>query len=155
MDVAKAVSEFVKSGRSLFDQLRTEGQHLSHLDLHLLLTQLFILQMEARSLKSALQNKQKSHDASVKEENDHQDHTLPSLTAMTAQLQVGDRLRAIRDHYPVPLGAIGHIRAFKGIPGNWYAVVDWEKPSHNFSRERRTKLWPISLKNFEVVREEG
>jgi hypothetical protein len=157
MDISRAVSEFVNSGRILFRQLRSEGQRLSKIDLHLLLTQLFILQIEARSLKSALEGPDKhvpTHDNNLHEkEEDEEPDLSPSITAMAASLQVGHRIRAIRNHFPASTGAIGRIRCFKGMPGNWYVIVDWEKPSGNFSDEKTTKFWPISLKHFEVVPE--
>jgi hypothetical protein len=149
MDVSKAVSEFVKSGRDLFWLLRSEGKDVTPLDLHLLLTELFILQVEARSLKSALQNTNTSARFPHQVENDH----LPSITPMSASLQVGTRLQAMRNHYPACLGAIGRIQCFKGMPGNWYAVVEWEQPFLNFSDEKMTNLWPISLTHFEVLPE--
>jgi hypothetical protein len=152
MDISRAVSEFVKSGRNLFGQLRSEGESLSHLDLHLLLTQLFILQIEARSLKSALYSKDKTSESLVHEENEEPEMS-PSISAMVAYLQVGNRLQATRNHYPACTGAIGRIRCFKGMPEDWYVVVEWETPLENFSGEKTTNLWPISLKNFQVVPE--
>jgi hypothetical protein len=37
--------------------------------------------------------------------------------------------------------------------GNWYVVVEWEKPLQNFSTEKMTNLWSINLKYFEAVLE--
>jgi hypothetical protein len=154
MDVSRAISQFVKSGRELFWLLRSEGQDVTPLDLHLLLTELFILQIEARGLKSPLRHQdQDTQTPNVNEQ--RATHRAPSITSMAAHLQVGDRLQALRDHYPVSLGAVGRVHSFRGMPGDWYVVVEWEKPRQNFSGEKMTNLWPISLKNFEVVPEAG
>jgi hypothetical protein len=147
MDLSRAVSEFVKCGSGLFRLLQSEGESISRVDLHLLLTQLFILQIEARGLARRVQPS--DHDRAEQAV----DTRSPSITAMAAYLQVGDRLRAIGDHYPARSGAIGRIRCFKGMPESWYVVIEWEKPWENFAREKTTNLWPISLRYFEVVPE--
>jgi hypothetical protein len=50
MDISRAVDEFVSLGRRLFHQLRAEGEGVSKLDLHILLAQLHVLQIEATRL---------------------------------------------------------------------------------------------------------
>ena len=152
MDLSKAITEFVKSGRTVFDLLRSEGDSLTRLDLHILLTELFVLQVEARSLGHARFKDMISPKTFCYEpEEPDAPHVSHSITAMAAYLQVGDRLQAERDFYPARSGAIGQILFFKGMPENWYVVVEWEKPLKNFSREKRTNIWPISLENFRVV----
>ena len=51
MDISRAVDEFVSLGSRLFKQIKTEGQSLSQLELHILLVQLQVLQTEATYLK--------------------------------------------------------------------------------------------------------
>jgi hypothetical protein len=51
MDISRAVDEFVSLGRRLFHQLRAEGEGVSKLDLHILLAQLHVLQIEATRLR--------------------------------------------------------------------------------------------------------
>ena len=53
MDVERAVEDFVRRGKDLFDQLRAEGQTLSSVGLQILRTQLHILGIEAARLKHA------------------------------------------------------------------------------------------------------
>jgi hypothetical protein len=147
MDISKAVTEFVTCSRNIFGLLRSEGSNISKLDLHILRTQLFILQVEIRSLDPLR--------FTVRPLNDEGNETIasqsPCISAMAAYLRVGNRLRAMRDHYPARAGATGCIRCFKGMPENWYVVVEWENPMKNFSQEKTTHVWPISLNHFEVV----
>ena len=153
MDLSRAITEFVKSGRTVFDLLRSDGDSITRLDLHILLTQLFILQVEARSLGHARFKDMISDKTFFNEPEERDDpHASPSITEMAANLHVGDRLQAERDFYPARSGAIGRILFFKGMPENWYVVVEWEKPLHNFSCEKRTKIWPISLSDFHIVK---
>jgi hypothetical protein len=151
VDLSRAITEFVKSGRTVFDLLRSEGDSITRLDLHILFTQLFILQVEARSLGRA-RFKYNFPQAFGNEIERDTPNFSPSITAMAAYLHVGDRLQAERDFYPARSGAIGRILFFKGMPENWYVVVEWEKPLKNFSREKMTNIWPISLKDFHVVK---
>ena len=58
MDASRAISEFVWMSRNLFRLLQAEGESLSKLDLHVLRTQLHILQTEVVSLE--LENQQKT-----------------------------------------------------------------------------------------------
>ena len=51
MDISRAVDEFVSLGCPLYHQLRVEGQTLSKLELHILLAQLDVLQIEATRLR--------------------------------------------------------------------------------------------------------
>jgi hypothetical protein len=111
----------VKSGRHLFGLLRSEGESLSKLDLHLLRTQLFILQVEVRSLEAFQIRDERSRFSGAEGD---KEKLAPSISAMVAYLKVGDRLRATRDHYPAHSGAIGCIRHFQGMPGNWYVGVE-------------------------------
>jgi hypothetical protein len=151
MDASRAISEFVKSGRILFALLRSEGANLSKLDLHLLRTQLFILQVEVHCLDPLRLGDRNAKFAREEEDGDAMAKIAPSISAMAAYLKVGDRLQARRDHYPARSGAIGCIRCFKGMPENWYVVLEWEKPLKNFSGEKLTNVWPIGLEYFEVV----
>ncbi len=151
MDLSRAITEFVKSGRTIFDLLRSEGDNITRLDLHILLAELFILQVEARSLGRARFKDMISPTSFYEPEERVVSHVSPSITEMAAHLHVGDRLQAERDFYPARSGAIGRILFFKGMPENWYVVVEWEKPSDNFAGEQRTNIWPVGLSDFHVV----
>jgi hypothetical protein len=124
MDVSRAVFEFVKSDRHLFRLLRSEGESLSKLDLHLLRTQLFILQVEVRSLEVLRLRDKSSQFHGDDEEETGVAKFAPSMSAMAAYLKGGDRLQAMRDQYRARSGAIGRISYFKGMPEKWYVVVE-------------------------------
>src|SRR5687768_1629442 len=106
--------------------------------------------MEARSLKFALRNETQSDRSPSKDKREEDAriclHPLPQWLHASRSATAYKRCATITPFPLVPLG---------GMPGNGHAVVDREKPLRNFSREKRTKLRPISLKNFKVVPEAG
>jgi hypothetical protein len=55
MDIERAAEDFVRRGKVLFDQLRSEGEALSDLGVRVLLTQLHILNVEVTRLKHTRQ----------------------------------------------------------------------------------------------------
>ena len=151
MDLSGAISRFVSGGRELFQLLRSEGRTASELDLHILYTQLYVLQMETLFLKRAMA---KGTHPSIRLDTGGADFSAelaPTITSMAAYLKIGDRLRATIDHYPARIGSIGRILYFKGMPGNWYVVVAWETPEKNVSTERTSRLLPLDLRGFEVL----
>jgi len=151
-NLSGAIGGFVSVGRELFQLLRSEGRTASELDLHILYTQLYVLQLETIFLKRAMTKETHPSvplwDAGADQ---FSAELTPTITSMAAYLKIGDRLRATIDHYPARIGSIGRILYFKGMPGNWYVVVVWESPEKNVSTERTSRLLPLDLRGFEVV----
>ena len=52
MDVRRATSEFVVKGAELFHLIKAEGDDLTAIDLHMLRTQLQVLDIEAANLQT-------------------------------------------------------------------------------------------------------
>ena len=52
MDVSQAVKDFVIQSKELFHLLRREGRDLSDLELHMLRSQLHLLEIEATNLQT-------------------------------------------------------------------------------------------------------
>ena len=150
MDLPGAISTFVRVGRELFSLLRSEGENISKLELHILLAQLHILQLEANSLKRQLQFKEQRAALWPSDTIDAISSPSPAIAKGT-NLHVGDLLQATCDHYPARSGAIGRILRFEGLPKQWHVVVEWVEPVKNFSKERISDLTPVDLKYFEVV----
>ena len=152
MDLPAAISTFVRFGRELFALLRSEGENISKLDLHILLAQLHILQLEANCLKRQLQFKEQHLAWYGDDESGAHTATLsPTTAANGTNLHVGDLLQATCDHYPARSGAIGRIVSLEGLREQWYVVVKWEEPCKNFATETVSDLTPLDLKYFEVV----
>jgi len=151
VDLPAAISTFVRFGRELFAVLRSEGESISKLDLHILLAQLHILQLEANCLKRQLQFREQRQAWDSDEEIDTPVANLSATPANGTNLHVGDLLQATCDHYPARSGAIGRIISFEGLPEQWYVVVKWEEPLKNFTRETNSDLTPLDLKYFELV----
>ena len=142
----------MRFGRELFALLRSEGESISKLDLHILLAQLHILQLEANCLKRQLQYKEQRAAWYGEEESDTKgSNPFPAIPAKGSNLHVGDLLQATCNHYPARSGAICRIVSFEGLPKQWYVVVEWAEPLKNFSKEQISDLTPLDLKYFELV----
>ncbi|HEY7534200.1 MAG TPA: hypothetical protein VH681_15630 [Nitrospiraceae bacterium] len=150
MDISRRVHDFVSGGRELFRHLRTEGQDLSGIDLHILYIQLYILLIETSSLRQRLNRVFQDSGIRLWSDQIEKEHR-PLVNEMVAQLKVGYRIRSLDDHFPARAGATGQIVSFNGMPGDWCVVVEWDNPRDNFIDEEVSTILPIDLKHFEVV----
>jgi hypothetical protein len=147
MDVTRALRDFVFDGLELFRLLRAEGRDISELDLNILDTQLYILQVETRVLKREIARSFQKHEWI--------EVGCPgfntTIAPLVASLTIGGRLRVMTDSYCFPLDSVAKILQFKGMPGEWYVVVWWEKSTKLFVPGKDYTLYPADLQHFELV----